>query len=97
MGDEFVLNMLPEEGYEPTMKYFLKRFGPGADRFEGVEWKPAACGAPILDVSVASIQCKVISRMEGNDHWIIYSEVQDGRVVKEVRTATHTRKVGTYY
>ena len=45
VGDRFVLNCLPEEGFEPIMKHFLIRFPPGADRFEGVEWAPASCGA----------------------------------------------------
>jgi len=97
VGDAFVLNCLPEEGYQPIMKHFLKRFAPGADRFEGVKWKAAECGAPILAEGVAHMECKVVARMEANDHWVVYSEVLGGKVTSDERTATHSRKVGTYY
>ena len=97
VGDKFVLNCLPEEGFEPIMKHFLIRFPPGADRFEGVEWAPASCGAPILKEAAAYMECTVTSRMEAADHWIVYSEVRDGKVFKDEKTATHHRKVASYY
>lgn len=96
-GDTFVLNCLPEEGYAPIMKHFLTRFPPGADRFEGVKWGPNKLGDPVLDEAVAHISCKVVSRMEAIDHWVVYSEVVDGVVHKDERTATHLCKVATYY
>ena len=97
VGDKFVLNCLPEEGFEPIMKHFLIRFPPGADRFEGVEWAPASCGTPILKEAAAYMECTVTSRMEAADHWIVYSEVRDGKVFKDEKTATHHRKVASYY
>jgi len=97
VGDKFVLNCLPEEGFEPIMKHFLIRFPPGADRFEGVEWAPASCGAPILKEAAAYMECTVVSRMEAADHWIVYSEVREGKVFKDEKTATHHRKVASYY
>lgn len=96
-GDTFVLNCLPEEGYQPIMKHFLTRFPPGADRFQGVEWGPNENGDPVLDQAVAHVSCKVVSRMEAIDHWVVYSEVVSGTIHKDERTATHTRKVATYY
>jgi len=39
----------------------------------------------------------VVSRMEAADHWIVYSEVRDGKVFKDEKTATHHRKVASYY
>lgn len=97
VGDKFVLNCLPEQGFEPLMKHFLIRFPPGADRFEGVEWAPASCGAPILKEAAAYMECTVTSRMEAADHWIVYSEVREGKVFKDEKTATHHRKVASYY
>ncbi len=38
VGDSFVLNCLEESNYQTTMKHFLKRFPPGADRFEGIRY-----------------------------------------------------------
>ena len=98
VGDSFVLNCLSEDGFEAPMKHFLKRFPPGADRFEGVDWKPASCGSPILADAVSYLECKVVSRMDANDHWVIYSEAIDGGVFnKDAKTASHFRKVATYY
>eukprot|EP00475_Leptophrys_vorax_P024740 TRINITY_DN34220_c0_g1_i1.p1 TRINITY_DN34220_c0_g1~~TRINITY_DN34220_c0_g1_i1.p1 ORF type:complete len:693 (-),score=42.91 TRINITY_DN34220_c0_g1_i1:347-2314(-) len=98
VGDSFVLNCLEEGNYAPLMKHFLKRFPPGADRFEGVDWNPSKNGSPILAGALAFMECTVVSRMETNDHWITYAEVTDGNVAKlEGRTASHHRKLGDYY
>jgi len=98
VGDTFVLNCLPENGYEKTMKHFLTRFPPGADRFEGVEWAPASDGSPILGAAVAYMECRVVSRMDSNDHWVVYSEVTNGKVFDpDSKTASHHRKVASYY
>jgi len=99
VGDSFVLNCLEEGKFAPIMKHFLKRFPAGADRFEGVNWVPASNGqTPILTDAVAFMECKVVSRMEVPDHWIVYAEVFDGSVSKpESRTAAHHRKVASYY
>ncbi|TVQ52367.1 MAG: MBL fold metallo-hydrolase [Spirulina sp. DLM2.Bin59] len=98
VGDRFVLNILEEGNYQHLMKHFLKRFKPGQDRFEGVETRQATNGAPILAEALAYLECEVVSRMDVPDHWIVYSEVQDGRVAKtDSLTAVHHRKVGNYY
>ncbi|KAH9308362.1 hypothetical protein KI387_036273 [Taxus chinensis] len=98
VGDTFVLNCLEDGNYAPLLKHFLKRFPAGADRFEGVQWTPSSNGSPILIDSIAYLECKVVSRMETSDHWIVYSHVTDGSVSKpEGRTASHHRKVGNYY
>ncbi|KAB8319374.1 MBL fold metallo-hydrolase [Tolypothrix campylonemoides VB511288] len=98
VGDKFVLNALEEGNYQRLMKHFLKRFAPGADRFEGVKTQPAENGAPILADALAYMECEVISRMDGGDHWIVYSTVYAGRVSKpDALTAVHHRKVGNHY
>jgi flavin reductase (DIM6/NTAB) family NADH-FMN oxidoreductase RutF len=98
VGDRFVLNVLEDGNYQPLMKHFLKRFKPGQDRFEGIETRQANNGAPILADALAYLECEVVSRMDVPDHWIVYSQVTDGRVAKtEARTAVHHRKVGNYY
>jgi flavin reductase (DIM6/NTAB) family NADH-FMN oxidoreductase RutF len=98
VGDNFVLNILEEGNYQQLMKHFLKRFPPGADRFEGVKTQTAENGSPILTDSLAYLECEVISRMECSDHWIVYSKITNGRVSKsDALTAVHHRKVGNYY
>ncbi|NEO65806.1 MAG: flavin reductase family protein, partial [Moorea sp. SIO4G2] len=98
VGDRFVLNVLEEGNYQDLMKHFLKRFKPGADRFAGVNTQTAENGSPILSDALAYLECKVTTRMECSDHWIVYSTVETGRVSKpESLTAIHHRKVGNHY
>ena len=98
VNDRFVLNVLEEGNYQGLMKHFLKRFPPGADRFAGVKTQPAENGSPILTDALAYIECKVMSRMELSDHWVVYATVDAGRVSKsEALTAVHHRKVGNHY
>ncbi|MEO0351593.1 MAG: diflavin flavoprotein [Cyanobacteria bacterium P01_A01_bin.15] len=98
VGDTFVLNILEEGNHLALMKHFLKRFPPGADRFAGIRTRPAENKSPILADALAYLECKVATRMELNDHWLVYSTVEDGKVSKdEAITAVHHRKIGNYY
>jgi len=98
VGDSFVLNALGEDDYNVTLKHFLQRFAPGADRFQGVEWFPAKNKCPVLKAAISYMECKVVSRLETPDHWITYCEVVDGGVMQpQTRTAVHRRKVANYY
>jgi flavorubredoxin/flavin reductase (DIM6/NTAB) family NADH-FMN oxidoreductase RutF len=98
VGDTFVLNILEDGKYQPLMKHFLKRFPPGADRFDGVKTQIASNQSPILTDALAYLECEVVSRLECSDHWIVYSRVSNGRVSNpDGLTAVHHRKVGNYY
>ncbi|ELR97493.1 diflavin flavoprotein [Gloeocapsa sp. PCC 73106] len=98
VGDRFVLNVLEEGNYQQLMKHFLKRFPPGADRFAGIKTQAAVNGSPILSEALAYLECTVISRLECSDHWIVYSQINQGRVSHlDALTAVHHRKVGNYY
>ena len=59
VGDSFVLNVLGEENSGALMKHFLKRFPPGADRFEGIKVDTANNGSPILSDSIAYLELTV--------------------------------------
>ncbi|MBE9201332.1 MULTISPECIES: diflavin flavoprotein [unclassified Nodularia (in: cyanobacteria)] len=97
-GDRFVLNVLGEDNYQGLMKHFLKRFAPGADRFEGVKTYPAINNSPILADSLAYMECEITSRMDCGDHWVIYSTVKIGRVADvNGLTTVHHRKIGNHY
>ena len=100
VGDTFVLNVLEEGNASHIMKHFLTRFPPGADRFEGVDLVPSdrCAGAPILREALAYVECRVESRADLGDHWLIYSECLDGNVSSPDKpTAVHHRKTGVYY
>ena len=99
VGDRFVINVLREDNYQPLMRHFLKRFPPGADRFEGINvLEDAADGGPVLLDALAFLGCRVEQRLESPDHWIIYAVVEQGNVADaEGSTAVHHRKVGNHY
>ena len=99
VGDRFVLNVLREDNHQPLLRHFLKRFRPGADRFEGISiLENVADGGPVLSDALAYLGCRVEQRMEGPDHWIIYAVVEQGNVADtEATTAVHHRKVGNHY
>ncbi len=99
VGDRFVLNILREDNHQGLLRHFLKRFPPGADRFAGVATlEGVAEGGPVLGDALAYLGCRVLQRLEGPDHWIIYAEVEQGNVADtEACTAVHHRKVGNHY
>ena len=99
VGCYFVVNILREDNYQNMFRHFLKRFAPGADRFAEVDIiENIAKGGPVLTESLAFLDCKVISRLETPDHWIIYGIVENGNVSDlSCKTAVHHRKVANHY
>ncbi|WP_218080249.1 diflavin flavoprotein [Anthocerotibacter panamensis] len=97
-GDTFVLNVLEEGKQLPLMRHFLQPFAPGEDRFAGVGIRDAENGAPILTDAMAYLECRVESRMDCNDHWLVYCLCETGKVLQPAgKTAVHHRKSGTFY
>ena len=99
VGDRFVINVLKESNFQSILRHFLKRFPPGANRFEGVNiLEDTAKGGPVLADALAFLDCCVVQRLEGPDHWIIYAIVEQGNIADtESNTAIHHRKVGNHY
>ena len=99
VGDRFVINILKENNYQHLIRQFLKRFPPGADRFQGIGLiEDAAKGGPVLIDALAFLGCQVKQRLETSDHWIIYALVEQGSVADaEAKTAVHHRRVGSNY
>ncbi len=97
-GSPFVLNILKEGQHLGLMKHFLKPFGPGEDRFAGVETGTAENGCPYLQGALAYLECEVVNRMECGDHWVVYGTVNAGALLQtDGQTAVHHRKTGTHY
>ena len=46
-------------------------------RFENTDWQAGVTGAPILNDSLMSLDCKVVEKVRAGTHWIIIGEVQD--------------------
>ncbi|MEO1619513.1 MAG: diflavin flavoprotein [Cyanobacteria bacterium J06632_3] len=97
-GASFVLNILAEGKHLGPMKHFLKPFGPGEDRFQGIETTETEDGQLILADAIAYLECEVAGRMDCGDHWVVYATVNGGEVQDmDAKTAVHHRKTGTHY
>ena len=46
-------------------------------RFENTDWQAGITGAPILNDSLMSLDCKVVEKIRAGTHWIIIGEVQE--------------------
>jgi flavorubredoxin/flavin reductase (DIM6/NTAB) family NADH-FMN oxidoreductase RutF len=98
IGSNFVLNVLEEGKHLELMKYFLKPFSPGEDRFVNLEWEEAENGSPLLKDALAYLECKVNNRMECGDHWLLYAIATQGKLLQtDGVTAVHHRKSGSHY
>ncbi len=69
----FTVNLLAE-GQEDISRRFAVSGGP---KFEGINCRPGANGAPILGETLGYIECKVVAAYDGGDHTIYLGEVQE--------------------
>ncbi|MGZ8157925.1 MAG: flavin reductase family protein [Methylobacter sp.] len=71
----FAVNVLSS-----TQQEVSNQFAGGSSqkqRFENTPWSTGITGAPLLDNSIMSLDCKVIEEIHAGTHWIIIGEVQD--------------------
>jgi len=97
-GGDFVVNVLGMDKASTVSKQLLKSFKPGEPRFGDLPVKEAPNGATILSDAIAYLECKVDSRMETGDHWLLYGTVAAGQLQNDkVQTAVHYRMSGANY
>lgn len=63
----FCVNVLGEH-QEAVCRAFA---APGGDKFAAVSHKPSHAGLPVLDNTVAWIDCDIQAVYEAGDHWIV--------------------------
>lgn len=49
----------------------------GAEKFEGVGWKPAPTGAPLIDGVLGYVDCTIDRVHEAGDHYIVVGRVKE--------------------
>jgi flavin reductase (DIM6/NTAB) family NADH-FMN oxidoreductase RutF len=70
----FAVNILGAHQLEVALRFAgLKPELP--DRFEGLAWTAGVTGAPLLDGSIASLDCRLHASHPGGDHTIFVGEV----------------------
>jgi len=76
----FTINVLADD-----QEHHSRRFARHAeDRFQGVGWRAAASGAPLLDGALAHLECSRLRWFEAGDHAVLIGQVvragcRDGR------------------
>ncbi|GGK59825.1 3-hydroxy-9,10-secoandrosta-1,3,5(10)-triene-9,17-dione monooxygenase reductase subunit [Nocardia camponoti] len=68
----FCVNVLAEE-QQSTCATFGSR---AEDKFAGLAWHSSPGGVPVLEGSLATIECTVDSVVDGGDHYIVIGRVQ---------------------
>jgi len=68
---KFCVNVLHE-----SQKDVSARFGSReSDKFAGIAWHPSPLGSPVLDGTLAHIDCTVASVHDGGDHFVVFGAV----------------------
>jgi flavin reductase (DIM6/NTAB) family NADH-FMN oxidoreductase RutF len=67
----FCVNIL-EEHQEALCRVFAVS---GGDKFDGVGWRQGLSGAPILDGSLAFVECRLGDIFDGGDHELVTGHV----------------------
>lgn len=67
----FVVNIL-SDGQRALSHRFAHAAG---DKWEGISWRPAANGAPILSGSIAFFECVHHAQYDGGDHLVVLGRV----------------------
>lgn len=72
-ADGFCVNVLGEHQQEICAQFATS---DGGDKFAGVDWAAEATGAPVLEGSIAWIDCSHYAIHDGGDHEIVVGRVE---------------------
>jgi flavin reductase (DIM6/NTAB) family NADH-FMN oxidoreductase RutF len=72
----FVVNILEER-----QEHLSRRFATtSTDKFKGLAWHSGKLGLPVLDNTLAAIECSLRDALDGGDHTIFIGEVVDAEI-----------------
>ncbi len=91
----FVLNVLDPESKHLMPPFFGKFEGDGP--FDALKTRDGQAGAPVLEDSLAWLDCRVCGEHELGDHFVVFGEVLAGDVTREGDPNVHLRKNGLSY
>ncbi len=74
----FAINVLAAD-QEPLCRQFATS---GADKFDGVRWRPGPLGSPVLEGAVSWIECTFDDIREAGDHFIVLGLVHELAVAR---------------
>jgi 3-hydroxy-9,10-secoandrosta-1,3,5(10)-triene-9,17-dione monooxygenase reductase component len=78
---KFCVNVLTE-----NQKNVCARFGSKeVDKFAGIAWRASPLGSPVIDGSLAFIDCTVATVHDGGDHFVVFGAVRSLSEVPKVK------------
>jgi len=69
---QIAINVLAEDQQALSERFARK----GQGRFEGLEWRAAATGAPLIAGVLAAVECRIARTETAGDHDILIAEVE---------------------
>ncbi|WP_078311484.1 MULTISPECIES: 3-hydroxy-9,10-secoandrosta-1,3,5(10)-triene-9,17-dione monooxygenase reductase subunit [unclassified Mycobacterium] len=81
---KFCVNVLGEDQREVSARFGSRE----PDKFGGIDWRPSGLGSPIINGSLAHIDCEVATVHDGGDHWVVFGSVNELSEIPENPTAT---------
>jgi flavin reductase (DIM6/NTAB) family NADH-FMN oxidoreductase RutF len=69
--DYFAINILRDTQQELSVRFAQWPEG----RFDGIKWRAGAGGAPVLEGSLAALECRKERILRAGDHQVIFGEV----------------------
>lgn len=76
----FCVNVLAADQQEVCRSFATR----GADKFASAPWRTSPLGSPLLEGSVAWIDCKISSVNDAGDHWLVVARVHDLAIERPV-------------
>jgi 3-hydroxy-9,10-secoandrosta-1,3,5(10)-triene-9,17-dione monooxygenase reductase component len=77
----FCVNVLAEEQQSTCARFGSRE----PDKFAGIDWTPSPLGSPILDGSLAHMDCTVETVHDGGDHFVVFGRVHSMSEIKTER------------
>ena len=71
---KFAVNILTD-----TQEQVSNQFAGGTsmgERFKNVDWHKGESGVPVIDESLAIMECTVVHQFKAGTHWVIIGEIQ---------------------
>lgn len=72
----FGLSFLRAEQRDLSNRFAMR----GQDRFQGVDWHRGSSGAPLLDASLADIECEIEQAVTAGDHDVLIARASSAAV-----------------
>ncbi len=86
VGGYFAVNMLADD-QELVSREFASSKG---DPFLSIGHHEGATGAPLIDGTIAAVECKIVDHLAGGDHTIVVGEVEATHI-REGKPLVHFR------